>query len=309
MNKARLRSKKNEKNEEEEEDEEMEEEEEEEAVEDVENNSGEFDYSVLKSRRDLTSEQEYLVKLASLDEELQTLAPNQRAETRFHEASEKLKGTHQDLEEARNKAQEAARNFEKVRQERMDCFMNMFNHVATKIDGIYKDLTKRQNAPMGGSAFLAVMDVENPFTGGIKFECMPPNKRFRAMESLSGGEKTVAALALLFAIHSYRPSPFFVLDEVDAALDNDNVERVSNYIRMRSSIREDHDNEGAEQKQREDEEEGEDTDESLRRRFQCLVISLKDAFYCKAEALVGVYRDVQEDSSKCLTLDLSIYGK
>jgi structural maintenance of chromosome 1 len=43
---------------------------------------------------------------------------------------------------------------------------------------------------------------------------MPPNKVFRDMEQLSGGEKTVAALALLFAIHSYRPSPFFVLDEV-----------------------------------------------------------------------------------------------
>lgn len=47
---------------------------------------------------------------------------------------------------------------------------------------------------------------------------MPPSKCFRDMEQLSGGEKTVAALALLFAIHSYRPSPFFVLDEVRLAL-------------------------------------------------------------------------------------------
>lgn len=46
------------------------------------------------------------------------------------------------------------------------------------------------------------------------------------MDQLSGGEQTVAALALLFAIHSYRPSPFFVLDEVDAALDNVNVSKV-----------------------------------------------------------------------------------
>jgi structural maintenance of chromosome 1 len=47
----------------------------------------------------------------------------------------------------------------------------------------------------------------------------------------AGGEKTVAALALLFAIHSFQPAPFFVLDEVDAALDNVNVSKVSNYIR------------------------------------------------------------------------------
>jgi structural maintenance of chromosome 1 len=60
---------------------------------------------------------------------------------------------------------------------------------------------------------------------------MPPGKRFRDIETLSGGEKTVAALALLFAIHSYHPAPFFVLDEVDAALDNINVDKISNYIR------------------------------------------------------------------------------
>ncbi len=58
---------------------------------------------------------------------------------------------------------------------------------------------------------------------------MPPMKRFRDMEQLSGGEKTVAALALLFAIHSFHPSPFFVLDEVDAALDNSNVSKVAAY--------------------------------------------------------------------------------
>ncbi|KAL0587620.1 hypothetical protein ABG067_002916 [Albugo candida] len=52
---------------------------------------------------------------------------------------------------------------------------------------------------------------------------MPPMKRFRKRKQLSGGEKIVAALALLFAIHTYRPSPFFILDEVDAALDNVNV--------------------------------------------------------------------------------------
>lgn len=55
-------------------------------------------------------------------------------------------------------------------------------------------------------------------------------KRFRPMSELSGGEKTVAALALLFAIHSFRPAPFFVLDEIDAALDNINVQRVAKYI-------------------------------------------------------------------------------
>ena len=72
---------------------------------------------------------------------------------------------------------------------------------------------------------------QDPFEGGIKFSAMPPMKRFRDMEQLSGGEKTVAALALLFSIHSFHPSPYFVMDEIDAALDKSNVTKVARYIR------------------------------------------------------------------------------
>ena len=106
---------------------------------------------------------------------------------------------------------------------------------------------------------------------------MPPLKRFRDMEHLSGGEKTMAALALLFAIHSYQPSPFFVLDEVDAALDNTNVARIANYIH-------DHAAPG----------------------MQFIVISLKTGLFQNSEALVGIYRDQVENSSKSLTLDVSL---
>lgn len=101
-------------------------------------------------------------------------------------------------------------------------------------------------------------------------------KRFREMELLSGGEKTLAALALLFAIHSYRPAPFFILDEVDAALDNTNVSKIARYIRKHAND-----------------------------DFQFIVISLKNTFYEMAQSLVGVYKDNQDFSSKVLTLDLS----
>merc|ERR1712232_449975 len=111
--------------------------------------------------------------------------------------------------------------------------------------------------------------------GGMKFNAMPPMKWFRDMEQLSGGEKTVAALALLFAIHSYRPAPFFVMDEVDAALDNVNVLKVCNYIQKRSGD------------------------------FQCIVVSLKDMFYERSQALVGICKDVATTSSRTLTLDLT----
>jgi structural maintenance of chromosome 1 len=68
--------------------------------------------------------------------------------------------------------------------------------------------------PHGGDANLHAMNGELPFTGGVKFSVIPPGKRYGGIETLSGGEKTLAALALLLAVHSYKPSPFFVFDEV-----------------------------------------------------------------------------------------------
>ena len=78
---------------------------------------------------------------------------------------------------------------------------------------------------------LSLENPDEPFSSGLKYSVMPPTKRFREMADLSGGEKTLAALALVFAVHSFRPSPFFVLDEIDAALDNTNVARVAGYLR------------------------------------------------------------------------------
>ena len=87
----------------------------------------------------------------------------------------------------------------------------------------------------------------------------------------------MAALALLFAVHCYQPSPFFVLDEVDAALDNANVAKIANYIR-------DHAGPG----------------------MQFIVISLKTGLFQGSEALVGIYRDQGANSSKALPLDVCL---
>ena len=75
-------------------------------------------------------------------------------------------------------------------------------------------------------AFLGPENPEEPYLEGINYNCVAPGKRFQPMSNLSGGEKTIAALALLFSIHSFQPAPFFVLDEIDAALDNTNIGKV-----------------------------------------------------------------------------------
>ncbi len=82
----------------------------------------------------------------------------------------------------------------------------------------------------GGSATLRLSDAENPNDCGIELICQPPGKRLQNVLLLSGGEKALAALALLIAVFRYQPSPFCILDEVDAPLDDTNVGRFTRLV-------------------------------------------------------------------------------
>lgn len=213
-------------------------------------------------------------------------APNMRAMQKLDEAREKLEETNKEFDSARRKAKQAKMAFERIKQERHDLFTKCFDHVSNTIDDIYKALTKNQSA----QAFLGPENPEEPYLEGINYNCVAPGKRFQPMLNLSGGEKTIAALGLLFAIHSYQPAPFFVLDEIDAALDNTNIGKVASYIAGRTSDRGD--------------------------SMNVIVISLKDEFYSHADGLIGVCPD--RDSmgehadclvSKVLSLDLREFPK
>lgn len=220
---------------------------------------------------------------ASLDDirgQLARLAPNLKAVEQYEAVRQREAQQLEELDSAKREFRVAAETFHSLRQSRIDLFTTAFQHVAQRIDAIYKELTRSPSQPGGGQAYLSLESSEEPYLHGIKFTAMPPTKRFRDMEQLSGGEKTVAALALLFAVHSFQPAPFFVLDEVDAALDATNVVRVANYLKSMT---------------REGKEGG----------FQGIVISLKDSFYEKSDALVGVTKDVDRGSSKAFTFDLN----
>ncbi|KAJ9064558.1 Structural maintenance of chromosomes protein 1 [Entomophthora muscae] len=246
----------------------------------------EVDYQSLpKNLRDAGSDdvdQDFEKRLAVLSDEMDRMAPNMKALDKMDQVQRRALETQRDLSEARTKAIEAKTRFNEVKLRRYQLFYNAFEHIAHAINDIYKDLTKNSTFPMGGTAYLTLENNEEPYLDGISYHAMPPMKRFGDMEKLSGGEKSVAALALLFAIHSFQPSPFFVLDEVDAALDNDNVAKVARYLRHHS------------------------TPES---NTQFVVISLKSSLFEKSHSLVGVCRDQTANSSKILTLDLEQYDR
>ncbi|XP_072027504.1 structural maintenance of chromosomes protein 1A-like [Amphiura filiformis] len=217
-----------------------------------------------------------LSEITGMQATLQRIAaPNMKATEKLDGVRERFMETTEDFEAARKRAKRAKQNFEIIRKERFERFNHCFEHVSTRIDEIYKALSRNQSA----QAFLGPENPEEPYLDGINYNCVAPGKRFRPMDNLSGGEKTVAALALLFAIHSFQPAPFFVLDEIDAALDNTNIGKVAEYIR-----------------------------EQAEGHFQCIVISLKEEFYNRADALIGIYPEQAECTvSKCLTLDLACY--
>lgn len=169
-------------------------------------------------------------KIHDLTASLEKMAPNMHAAERLGNVEDKFRNTEQEYKDASKKYKDSKTAFESVQKKREDLFNKAFDHISEQIEPIYSNLTRSTSSVIGGKAYLTA-DTEEPYLSGISYHTMPPAKRFRDMEHLSGGEKTMAALALLFAIHSYQPSPFFVLDEVDAALDNENVGKLVNYVR------------------------------------------------------------------------------
>ncbi|XP_047960790.1 structural maintenance of chromosomes protein 1-like isoform X2 [Salvia hispanica] len=191
----------------------------------------------------------------------------------------------QEWEEANNEQHNATVNYNEIKLKRNKIFMDAFNHISDNIDKIYNELTKSNIHGVGGTTYMNLENPDEPYLGGINYIAMS-----QTLENLSGDEKTVAALALLFSIHSFKPSPFFILDEVDAALGTLNVATVADFIRAKScGVRSDTDSvlDGASS-------------------FQSIVISAKDKFYRKADALVGVYHN-SERGSQTLTFDLTKY--
>ncbi|XP_058500406.1 structural maintenance of chromosomes protein 1B [Solea solea] len=243
-----------------------------------------IDYSSLGAKlRSLQTEEEmeaHLEKLKASVSSIEgvlhhTATPNLKALERMREVRYKLQGVTEAFEACSSAARKCYQEFEKIKAQRCQTFSQCFEHVAIVIEQIYKRICRNRSA----QAILSAENAEEPYLGGINYNCVAPGKRFMSMDNLSGGEKAIASLALLFAFHSFHPAPFIVLDEVDAALDNTNIGKVTTFIR-----------------------------EESKHNMQIIAISLKEEFFSKSDALLGVYSDFDECMfSGILSLDLRPY--
>lgn len=138
------------------------------------------------------------------------------------ERYEFLTANRKDILEATESLKKIIEDMDRTITER---FKESFDGVVANFDSIFKELFG------GGHAELRLDDESHPLESGIDIIAQPPGKKLQNINLLSGGEKTMTAIALMFAVLKHKPTPFCILDEVEAALDDANIDRFSNYLK------------------------------------------------------------------------------
>ncbi|XP_076435848.1 structural maintenance of chromosomes protein 4-like [Babylonia areolata] len=188
------------------------------------------------------------------EEKLAQMKPNMAAIAEYKKKEELYLARVSELDQITEVRDGQRRYHEDLRKQRLDEFMSGFALITGKLKEMYQMIT------LGGDAELELVDSLDPFSEGIVFSVRPPKKSWKNISNLSGGEKTLSSLALVFALHHYKPTPLYVMDEIDAALDFKNVSIVANYIKERT------------------------------KNAQFIIISLRNNMFELADRLVGIYK-------------------
>jgi chromosome segregation protein len=154
-----------------------------------------------------------------------------------------------------------------IESKKKEHFMKTFNSANDNFQKIFQSLFRK------GKAYLELESPNNPFEEGLNVKVKLTGNRFMDIKSLSGGEKTLTALSFIFAIQEYQPASFYILDEIDAALDKHNSETLSKLIRQYSD------------------------------NAQYIVISHNDSLISEADTLYGVSMN-EEGISKVTSLKI-----
>jgi structural maintenance of chromosome 4 len=200
-------------------------------------------------------------EIAVYEEKLQKGSANLSVLEEYRKRENEFLARAHELEQTTTQRDQAKEAHDNLRKERFESFMHGFGIISAKLKEMYQTIT------LGGNAELELVDSLDPFSEGILFSVMPPKKSWKNISNLSGGEKTLSSLALVFALHAFKPTPLYAMDELDAALDFRNVSIVANLIKERTK--------GA----------------------QFIVISLRNNMFELASRLVGIYKTCGQTKS------------
>lgn len=160
-----------------------------------------------------------------LKQRIEQMGPvNMMALDEYKETAERhafLETQRKDLVESIENTQETIKEIDQITRTK---FEEAFNKINENFGVVFSRLFQ------GGQAFLRLTDAENQDESGLEIVASPPGKKLQSVLLLSGGEKSLTALALLVGIFQFQPSPFCALDEVDAALDETNVGRLADLL-------------------------------------------------------------------------------
>ncbi|OMJ88008.1 hypothetical protein SteCoe_10164 [Stentor coeruleus] len=200
-----------------------------------------------------------------IEAELSSNRPNLNVIQEYKQKSDDKNQKENILNEAKQKENDLKTLYTDFKNKRFNEFTKGFREISEKLREMYTKLTR------GGNAELEFADSTDPFSEGIVFTVRPPSKNWKKMANLSGGEKTLSSLALVFALHHYKPNSLYVMDEVDAALDFQNVSVIANYIKGET------------------------------KNAQFIVVSLRYQMFEVADQLVGIYKTKDVSHSLCVS--------
>jgi chromosome segregation protein len=206
-------------------------------------------------------------KIKEVERELEAMGPvNLKSLTDYDMEKERYEEIVDKKTGLENERREILTFMEELEAEKTQKFLTVYNEIADNFSTVFAQLSPE------GEANLMLENPEHPLMGGITVRSKPRGKELVTLDAMSGGEKTLTGLALIFAIQMYSPASFYIFDEIDAALDNVNAHNVALLI------------------------------SEMSKNSQFVVVSLRDTTVRKADLLVGVSN--QDGISRIVAVDL-----
>ncbi len=180
----------------------------------------------LNRDEEVPSSESIASRIAALARAMEKLEPvNMRAIDEYNEVEKRQKDLKSRRDTLFHEREEIIIRIKKYEELKKEAFMNTFNGVNEQFKRVFAELSD-------GSGELFLEKPDDPFSGGMTIRAQPSEKTLQRLEAMSGGEKSLTALSLLFAIQQYRPAPFYAFDEIDMFLDGVNAERVAKRIQQ-----------------------------------------------------------------------------